>query len=247
MNIAILFVGQQRWYDVTNYSYIKNFLPLLADHNVQYFAHLWKIGDPDPKFDKTIEETGFEQFKKIYSPIELEIENQKSANDLRSIFKMKKDIHGNLLSQSYSFYKSFLLLEKYQKIHNIKFDLYIKLRTDLAFVNEVNFDFDESSIYTKDMGDWRKSEDYIHDYMFFTKNYNHVERMAKIGFDFDKILSFSNFLYCKANSVCPEEILAKHLINNKIINKPYSFNVDLARNLEHSFTFEEIIKDNIIT
>lgn len=242
MNIAILFVGQQRWFDLTNQSYISNFLPVLKDHNVKYFSHLWNMGNID--LDTTKSKDGFKQFENLYSPNVIELELNKSPLELYSFFKMKKEIHNSLLSQTYSFYKSFSLLAEYQRKNSMCFDLYIKMRTDLVFLNKIKIDnLDSESIYTKDMGDWRPSSNYVHDFMFLTKSFINLEKMANMGFEFDQILEdFDSLLYTNDynGSVCPEEILARQLVNNKLQQKPYDFNIDLARNLNHSFTIENV-------
>ena len=108
------------------------------------------------------------------------------------------------------------------------------MRPDLAFLDTIKLDdFDDNSIYVKDIAHWRPVSSYINDYIYFTRSYSSLSRTAKLGFSFDYILSEpDSFIYQKnvaQNIFCPEEILAKHINNKNISVKTYPFNIDLAR------------------
>ncbi len=222
MNIAFLFFGQLRWFDLSQKSFKENFAPELRNHNVKYFGHFQ--GEIDRLND----------FKLEYNPSIIEIEKQQSLEETHSIFKMKHKMHKVLLFQTYSFYKTFLILEKYQKENNIKFDLYIKLRTDLVYLNKIDINqFDNHSIYTKDITHWRPLSNYVHDYILFTKSYDNLSSLANLGFGIDEILNKKEELEYTGGPdndlYCCEEILAKYLSNKNINIKTYDFNIDLAR------------------
>lgn len=225
MNIAVIFVGQFRWFEKGHQTFIENVLPKLQNHNVRYFAHFWDCSECSSE--------NLEKFENIYNPLIWAIERQKSLQQMKSFFKSTNNLSGTMISQSYSFYHAFKFVKQYQQHHKIKFDLFIKLRCDLSFLNEIDLDFDKYSIYTKDLGDWRPSSNYINDYCFFTKNYTNIKKLSKIGFYFDKLTEYPEyFIYQKIPEkgiYCPEEILANHMANNNIKQKSYNFNIDLAR------------------
>lgn len=122
MNIAILFFGQLRWFDSTYKSFQENFLPALANHNVQYFGH-FQGGDLNH----------LDEFKEKYPSSIIEVEPQQPINEVHDFFGMKHKMHISLLGQTYSFHKSFSLLKKFKEVNDVDFDLYIKLRSDLIF------------------------------------------------------------------------------------------------------------------
>ncbi len=196
----------------------ENFAPILKNHEVQFFAHFW---------NQDLEKLS--KFTDICNPI-LELENKISYTEVKNYFNMVKDISNSLPNQAYGAYKVYLMLDKYIKENNT-FDLYIKMRSDLAFLNPVNFNFDLNSVYVKDIVHWRPLNTYINDYIYFTKNYDAVKKMAELGFNLNNIMK-EHFVHEKdisKNIYCPEEILAKHFVNKKIITKTYNFNIDLAR------------------
>ena len=134
----------------------------------------------------------------------------------------------------YSAYKAFLLLESFQSNNKITFDLYIKMRSDLAFLNTINVDsFNSQSIYVKNSFHWRPTTSFVNDYIYFTKNYDALQTISKMGFSTDIILANPNSFVCEKivakDIYCPEEMLAKHIFNNKIDVRAYDFNIDLAR------------------
>jgi hypothetical protein len=226
MNIAIVFVGELRWFDITKRTFIANFLPALEGHEIKYFAHFW------PSEGRHLEI--LEEFQCLYKPLTYEVEFQKSPQYIQGIFENQNLLNSTLQSQSFSFYKAFLLLKEYQLKNNTTFDLYIKMRTDLAFIDKVDINtFDNTQIYTKNISHWRPLSTYVSDYIFFTKNFDNVKKLAKMGFYFDQLISKpEEFLYqndYKNNIFCPEELLAKYIALQQIESKTFDFNIDLAR------------------
>lgn len=223
MNIAIMVCGEMRWFDNFRTTFENNFKPSLIGHSVQYFAHFW---------NQDLEKLS--NFTDVCCPITLDIEDKISYSSIKTFFGNTKNVSGTLPNQAYGAYKSFLLLKKYQEENNITFDLFIKMRTDLAFLSEIKFDnFDLESVYVKDIVHWRPTKNYVNDYIYFTKNYDAVQKIANLGFSLDFIVADPNsFIYQRDipnNIFCPEEMLAKHLDNNNISIKTYNFNIDLAR------------------
>src|SRR6266566_6650444 len=137
MNIAIMFNGEFRWFESFKRTFQDNFRPALNGHNVQYFAHFWNQG-----LEK------LPDFIKICGPIIMDLENKKSEEETKKFLGITKTINGTLINQTYCAYKAFLLLEQYQQQYNMNFDLYIRMRSDLAFIERICFDsFDYESIY----------------------------------------------------------------------------------------------------
>ncbi len=223
MNIAFIICGEFRWFDNFKTTFQNNFKPTLDGHNIQYFSHFW---------NQNLERLS--DFTNTCDPMNIDIENKISYEDVKKFFNFTKNVNGSFPNQAYGAYKSFLLLEKFQEQNNTTFDLYIKMRSDLAFLNKVDIsNFDQESIYVKDISNWRPVTNYVNDYIYFTKNYQAIKTISKLGFHIDTILENPNsFIYQKdvsKNIYCPEEMLAKHLVNNNISTKTYNFNIDLAR------------------
>jgi len=212
MNIAIMVCGEFRWFESFKRTFKSNFEPALQGHNVQYFAHFW---------NQDLEELS--KFTEICNPIITQFEKKLPTEDVKKFFGNTRNLNSSLPNQAYGALKSFSLVDEYQKINNIKFDLYIKMRSDLAFLQPVNLDdFDSYSVYVKDIVHWRPLSNYINDYIYFTKNYTAVKDMAQLGFCLNDLLADTDsFIYQKDVSkdiYCPEEILAKHFVNKKIIH-----------------------------
>lgn len=226
MDIAILFVGELRWIELSNSVLMSNFTDSLKDQNIKFFTHLWRCKKDHNEI--------FTKFINQYPQTAFEIENQKSPEYIQGFFENQKLLKGSFASQSFSFYKAFLLLKEYQIQNNTKFDLYIKLRTDLAFLNPINFEnLDTHSIYSKNMYETRDISVFANDYLFMTKNFDNVEKLAKIGFYFDEITKNpSEYVYgggLPSDIFCPEEVLAKYIKYQNIESKTHSFDIDLAR------------------
>lgn len=226
MNIAIIFAGQLRWFDLTHSTFKTNFAPLLEGHSVHYFGHFWP-SEPNP-------ENVANQFAQIYSPLIFDTESQRSSSYIRGFFDNQISINGSLPSQSFSFYKAFLLLREYQIQNNIEFDLHIRLRSDLIFLDPLRIDnFDNDSIYVRNVSHWRPLSSFVSDYIFFSRSFSNIQKLANMGFYFDEITSNPETLLYqndyKNNIFCPEELLAKYLVSQNIPIKTFDFNIDLAR------------------
>lgn len=218
MNIAIVFYGQLRWFDSFNQTFNLNFLPFLKQHNVRYFGSFWensceKLNDLSQLYQPNI----FEKCRLI------------SCDEVKLYFNNTiNKISDNLPNQMYSLNKSLELLEKYQLDNNIQFDLFIKIRTDLVFLNSININIcDENSVYVCP-DRINPINHYTTDLLLMTKKYEHFKYVCRMGFYFDEILlNLSNKI--NRNIIYHEEVLAEHLNKGNISVKSHNFVVDLAR------------------
>lgn len=215
MNIAFLFFGQLRWMDLANSTFVKNFMPALNGHNVHYFGYFCN--------DEYLED-----FKKLYSPATVEIEPQKSLHEVKNILNNKSNkISENLPKQLQSLYGVLGLMQKYQIDNNMKFDLYIKIRTDLAFWDPININnFDNNSIYVGKTE--RNLSEYVQDFVLFTKKEENIINICEMGLNLDNII---NNLEKKEmrNLYYHEEVLAEYLRIKHINCFTHNFNINLAR------------------
>jgi hypothetical protein len=222
MNIAILFYGELRWNEVANRTFQERFAPALQGHNVQYFAHFWDMANKDHE----------ERFAKMYSPLISKIEPHKSAEELKTIWGATSQdpiLGASLTSQLYSFHQSLQLLKEFQEAHNMTFDLFIKIRTDIAYLSPISVnDFDDSSLYVDDTDHWKPMSSYIRDWIFFTRKYSNVVDMAETGFCLDDLIKTVSETKSEA-ALAPEEIFARRARNMNITVKPHSFRFTLAR------------------
>lgn len=216
MKIAILFYGQLRWYELANSTFQKNFQPALSGHDIQYFAHFCN-------------DQFLPQFQEMYQPLIVKITPQKSIDDVKKLLNNhSQKVSDNLPKQLESLYETSLLLEKFQKDNNTQFDLYIKTRTDLAFLNQINFDnFDSNSVYVAKTA--RNLLDYVQDLTLFTKKYDHIKKVSEMGFYLDEIVTRLEKQNPTRHLFYHEEILANYLFNQKITPKSHNFTIELAR------------------
>ena len=224
MNIAIMFNGQFRWFESFKKTFEINFKPALEGHSVQYFAHFWNQGLEN-----------LSDFVGVCDPIILNLENKKSNAEVKKFLGFTKTINGTLPNQTYCAYKVFLLLQQYQSQYNMTFDLYIRMRPDLAFPDKISFDnFDSESVYSKICHGGTTLSTFHCDFAYFTKNYDAVQKMAEFGKCLDATLDNPNSLnyreFISQEIYCPEELLARHVINKGLSAKFHDFDIHLARN-----------------
>lgn len=145
MKIAICFSGQPRnvrkCYKIISDSLLKN------DHEVDVFAHMWWDSSYKNEIirfemnDRYLEDEG-EVFKHLYKPKSLILEKQKQfdvssfANSgiTNSSFETKVSAFNNL-SMWHSIKRSFELSQESGK----DYDLYVRCRTDLVFIDDVSW------------------------------------------------------------------------------------------------------------
>lgn len=220
MKIALMFNGQFRWHDSFKRSYLQNFKPALEGHDVKIFSHFWNEG-----LEK------LPDFLEVCGPMILNLENKKSAEEVKSFLGFTKTINGTLPNQTYCVYKAFELL---QKTGGNNFDLYIRMRSDLFFPNRVSFDnFDSHSVYSKKCHPGTTLQTFHCDFAYFTKNYEAARKMSSFGLHLDKTLEHPEQLkyreFISQDTYCPEELLAKYVSQQGILAKFHDFELDLAR------------------
>ena len=228
MNVAVLFYGKLRWFDIFNTTFTNNFLPALSGHNVHYFANFWEDKPPQDYKGLTTSIEKLESFKQIYNPNTITTTDHISIQEVRSFFSNAiNKISDNLPNQIYSLNNTLSILDRYQKDNNMSFDLYIKMRTDLAFLSKIKIDnFDNESIYI--CNSKRPLTEYATDLLLFTRKYDNIKKVCKMGFHFDLILQR---LESKENRglFYHEEVLADYLVHENIAIKSHDFIIDLAR------------------
>lgn len=229
MNIAIIFSGQLRWFDLSHKSFSKNIRPVLANHNVQFFGNFWGApGEADI--------TRLEEFKQIYNPITISLDNSKSIEDIKRYFDITNvdNLSNNILFQLYSLHKSFLL------IGDNRFDLYLKLRTDLAYLDQLDINFEINTVYVKPTGYF--FHQHVNDFLFITRSYKCLKQITEIGFYLDDIINeFQNKNKLPGEHeggegskavYFNEEILAEYYSLNKVKLESISARIDLARHIK---------------
>lgn len=209
--------GQLRWFDYSNQTFFSNFFPFINGHELRYFSHFWS--NSTDKLD---------EFKNLYKPNNIICSDPLPVQEIKKYFSNSiNKISDNLPNQIYSLNKSYDLLDQYETENNIKFDLYIKMRTDLAFNDPISIDnFDDDSVYL--CPSQRPISEYATDLLLFTKSKENLKTVCKMGFSFDAIL---NRLELKENRnlFYHEEVLANHLVYNNISIKTHNFSIGLAR------------------
>jgi hypothetical protein len=180
MRIALCFSGQPRFiadaYPTINREIIQN-------RNVDVFAHLWfdeklqsdpyKYGGNGEWVNQRIASNSIDQFIDLYNPVSIKVEpsrkfiNQKLLDEyFPSIERYKKgsinnplepdftkrDIN-NIISYYYSLNQVNILKKEYEYEKNFKYDVVIKLRTDVIVNSRIDFsNIASNTIYYSEMG-----------------------------------------------------------------------------------------------
>jgi hypothetical protein len=137
MKIAVCFSGQFR----TARECASNLKAFFSsdEHEVDFFIHTWdntsyknfNATNIYPRRDRYLTEDDIEFLKETYNPKYIKIESHFDY--------LKKYVNkgfGNGLELWYSFYKSITLKKLYERKHNFKYDVVIKVRLDCMFANE---------------------------------------------------------------------------------------------------------------
>jgi hypothetical protein len=165
MKIAVCFSGQPRFVDYA-FPYIKH--NVFLDNNIDVFAHLWfdddltskpyKYGGNGTWQHQRIEKNAIEVFKTLYNPVALKSEPSKKfkISSLEETYDIscrkykqgsinnplepnfyERDIN-NIFSYYYSLNQVCLLKKEYEYLHNFKYDVVIRLRTDAVVFTPIN-------------------------------------------------------------------------------------------------------------
>lgn len=177
-----------------------------------------------------------EEFKKLYNPVDMEVEEYKDVEEYLESIALRYDhyIHKpkNVISMFYKIAKGFELVEKSGK----EYDLVIRMRPDLVF-NHMLEQLDPSRFYTTHHPNYygQGTGD-----TFQASSYENIQNFCKTFYLLDGI-------YAISNTLCPH-VLAKTAIdimgcthievsgNFKLVHSPYG----------HFFDYDESKKSVII-
>jgi hypothetical protein len=180
MKIALCFSGQPRFINESSEGILKN---VIGNKDVDVFAHLWfddslktqpyKYGGDGGWVNQRISETAIDDFKRIYNPVSVKVEPSKKFRDknlidnyMNSRERYKKgsinnplepdfsrrDIN-NIISYYYSLNQVNILRKEYEYERDFKYDVIVKLRTDVIIRNALDLEFiNPNKIYYSEMG-----------------------------------------------------------------------------------------------
>ena len=248
MKVAILFRGQLRYSDIFNLTFKSNILDKIPNADFQFFAHFWnETSEISSSEHKSLSNNDFNIFSDIFSPIELMREDQKTVEEIRRFFEFNNDKvydHGGIpnghgtsrISQFYSFYKSFSLLEEYEK-NNGSFDLYINTRTDILFQNSLDFNtIDDNSLFVVNQKNNPGNYNWVNDLFFITKKRENMESLSKISMYLDQIPVIGTLKQFEGKPIMGvEEILSSYFNMKKINIANLNIEIGLSRNYEKKF------------
>lgn len=142
-NVAVCFSGQPRTWRIAKENILK-YYTFEKNVNVDFFIHTWdtneykSITNPFNRIEEKVSENELEEIKKAFNPkyAELEIYNRdEMPNPFCSLF--------------YSFKKSIWLKRKYEIENDFRYDVVIKARFDVNYMQEglCNFRYPYSKFY----------------------------------------------------------------------------------------------------
>jgi hypothetical protein len=217
MKSAILLYGQLRRFNISDLTFKECISTLNKNYDI--FCHFGYQENDD-----------IESFIKEYNPKILKIEKDPTINEIVEHYNLNKNIFVNnrLLIQLFSMEKVFNILKEYEIKENIKYDLYIKTRTDLVFKNKIDLNIDNLSAYVCRNIWGQDINDYTTDLLLLTKSFQNIKKICNMGYYIDNIInSFNNEKYYHH-----EEILAQYLKIEKIQIKSHNVKVTLARDFK---------------
>lgn len=226
---AIILQGQLRFFDCFFENFNKN---IEGFQNKTFFFNFQNSSDIDK----------LNYLENIYNPNISKILESKSLDDLISYFNVKNTEHlpKNLLFQLYYLHTSFLMVEEYQSKYNVNFDLYLRSRTDLYYINKHSEKLENGICYVpKNKYNFL---DQICDFSIATKDFNIYKICSEIGFCLDEILNSFKAKNKKPDQFgdradksipvyCSEQILFEYL-NIKNVKTKAIFEIDLARHFK---------------
>lgn len=240
LKVAVCVSGHLRTFNRSYQSFKNNVLHSLDSIDYQVFVHTWEtLGSPKSKHNSdyivanTKTETKMKEIRHIIAPTEIQIESYATAapileelnNKARLTQKDKAGLHnGSMLSYGsmlYSLNQTKNMVELYEKSHNIKYDLIIRVRTDLLFKNKINIlELYNKYVYVPQVGKYLA--DGMNDQFAIGAGFN---MKIYLGL-FDSVLNYVNFREC---TLRPESFLRHHLTKNGIVVKDYPIDVAIIR------------------
>ncbi len=239
LKVAVCISGHMRTFEKT-YASFKNNILGPYQNNCDTFIHTWEtIGSPQSKegSDLPVSNTKTELFlpkiNEIISPKVINIENydvyQTILADMDKKAKLTEDdkrgLHNNSLisygSMLYSMNQVKNIVEKYENDNNIKYDVLIRLRTDLYFSQKYNiWNYQFGSLHVPEAGAYYQQG--MNDQFAIGNN-----RIVKIYLSlFEHILSYINSRACLMR---PEVFLKHHLSKNGVLIREHPLQFHIVR------------------
>ena len=237
--IAVCISGHMRTFESTYRSFIDNVI-LPSNEKCDVFIHTWetmgsmgsKLGS-DEKMSNIKTETQLSKINEIINPKKIIIDSYEIYNTLLSrmnkLAKLTTDDKNYLHNKDLIAYSSMLygmdrvkkIFEDYENEFNFKYDIVIRLRTDLYFTNKLiikNWNLNSINIpnigkyYAQGMND-----------QFAVGNSQNMKIYLNL---FDKILDYINNRECL---IKPEVFLKHHLTKNSINISDQQINFNIIR------------------
>lgn len=201
LKIGVQFSGQMRFAKNN-----KSLLDFIQKINADVFIHSWTepidFGDHRIRTDTTPEE-----FIQVYKPKEylFEIPNTIYHN----VVALKPDLHAINCNRykimMYSWLQVNTIRKIYEILNSVKYDIIVRLRTDIKFNDGLSFDF---------ISDIKDGECYIPNSFLSFDSMNDMFAISN-----SRIADIYHETLLKYRSdwpICPETILRNHLINNGV-------------------------------
>lgn len=198
MKIALCFSGQPRYIKKSFEQYQKG---ILKNNEVDVFAHLWwddsYLGKPfvwESKDRYPEDYNPLEEFTEMYQPKGLLVESHKpkeffgySQFPTTSLFdpSMDSDVIRSIVTRQRSQWYSITQSMSFPELKD--YDLIIRARTDLDFIDSIDFsEFETDRVYMMDGSIQCGGDRYYQDWFWFGP----YDLMQKINATYDKILPF---------------------------------------------------------
>lgn len=163
MKIALCLSGQPRFID-EGYSYLYKYL--LSKYTVDCFVHCWwcpsmgnvnvntlEMANPEGR-SYVFKENTIDLIKSYYCPVSFKYEPQKKFELIDGVYFQQPNKTISVQSMWYSIKMANNLKQQYEKIHNFKYDLVIRSRTDIIIKYLVLEELSEkNSVYTDCVGE----------------------------------------------------------------------------------------------
>lgn len=233
MKVAVCFSGFFRCL-YSNYNNI--YENILKNYNCDVFIHTWdKLGcnlyfESDKCNAYTIDYIN--DIIKLYKPIYINIENNDNFKNNLSGLKAYDHRHPqSVYSMFYGIQQSNLYKSEFELLNNFTYDIVIRARTDLQFINKLNID-DNYYINIPHTGNFGG----INDQFAYSNSYN----MNKYSDLYNNIQYYSKINKC----INPENLLLYHLNVNNVPYKHKVINYDIIRDngiVQNNYLFEKAL------
>lgn len=240
--IAVVINGHLRTFEKTYKSFVKN---ILYDNtnNVDVFIHTWETLGAQPSrgrehdigYDTISTKSKTSEIENIFRPKTIIIDSYDIKNIILDYTKMAKltqaeykgfygDNLNDYCSMLYSMNQSIMLMNNYEKINNIKYDIVIKYRPDILSVQKVditNYAYTDNVVYTPNIATYYTNG--MNDQMAIGNG----EVMKSYMSIYTKIIQYLNGHVI--NPLRPETLMRYHLTKNNIHITPINWTYYILR------------------